>query len=233
MNSVWIHPACLLYSTLYCIMCMCWVCVCVCVCMYWVVLACVCICIFMYVCVFVYIPWCISSLRSGFMCRVHAGGRCHACRAVFYPSGSSRPAPSSLPPTPHSHPSSTTSVSGFPPPHSAWPSRGADPRTLHTAASNPGPSAFPRPSHALTSFPQGLAQGQLSDGRFFPGPSPSSMVCPFPQFMPMSWSNPAPSNLYSASSALIPHPLGFYSNPHFGPYYPQEFFPGPQYYPQR
>ncbi|XP_059911749.1 transcription factor SOX-30-like [Gadus macrocephalus] len=147
-------------------------------------------------------------------------------------AGSSRPAPTSLPPTPHSLPSSTTSVPVFPTLPGAWPSRGADPRTLHTPASNPGPSPFPRPSHALNSCPQGLSQGQHSDARFLPGPSPSSMVCSFPQFMPMSWSNPAPSNLYSASSALTPRPRAIYPNPHFGPCYPQGFFNGPQYYPQ-
>ncbi|CAL8365405.1 unnamed protein product [Lota lota] len=148
-------------------------------------------------------------------------------------TGSSRPAFGSLPPaTTHSLPSSTPSVPVFPPLPGGWPSKGADPRTLHAPASYPGHSPSPRPSHALTSCPQGLIQGQHPDARFRSGPSPSSMVCSYPQGIPMSWSNPAPSNLYSASSALIPHPLGFYSNPHFGPYCPQGFFPGPQYYPQ-
>ncbi|CAL8265700.1 unnamed protein product [Merluccius merluccius] len=45
---------------------------------------------------------------------------------------------------------------------------------------------------------------------------------------------PAPANLSSPFSALIPHShtLGFYSNPQFGPYYPPGFFSRVQYYPQ-
>ncbi|KAK0134923.1 Transcription factor SOX-30 [Merluccius polli] len=148
-------------------------------------------------------------------------------------TGSSCPAPSSLPPaTTHSLPSSTTSVPVFPPLAGGWPSKAADPWTLHAPASHPGPSPSPRPSHALTSCPQGLIQGQHPDGRFLQGPSSSSGVCSYAEVIPMSWSNPAPSNLSSPFSALIPHPLGFYSNPQFGPYYPPGFFSRVQYYPQ-
>jgi len=137
------------------------------------------------------------------MCPVHA-----FAVLCIYPSGSSHPAPTSLPAaTTHSLPPSTTSVPVLRPVTGCLPSNVADPQTI---------------------------QGQHPDGRFLPGPSPSSMLCSlFPQGMPMSWSNPAPSKYYSASFALMQHPLGFYANPYFGPYHPPGFFSGLQYYPQR
>ncbi|KAJ3586905.1 hypothetical protein NHX12_010225 [Muraenolepis orangiensis] len=110
-----------------------------------------------------------------------------------------------LPPaSTHSLTPATTSVPASPPLAGVWPSDVADPRTSYPG---PSPSSRPSPSQAFTSCPQGLIQGQL-----LPEPSPSSVVC--------------------SSIPEVPAPLGFYPNPHFGPYCPSGFFSGLQYDPQ-
>ncbi|KAJ3589377.1 hypothetical protein NHX12_010222 [Muraenolepis orangiensis] len=81
------------------------------------------------------------------------------------------------------------------------------PHQVRRLETGPSPSARPSPSQAFTSCPQGLIQGQL-----LPEPSPSSVVC--------------------SSIPEVPAPLGFYPNPHFGPYCPSGFFSGLQYDPQ-